>query len=121
MDNQTTEQLEEAEQRQIVKQLQESIKLGESLQELKKNKHFKKVFLEVFMDMGKNILWENVRHLKEEQLKGRGSDKNLEVLALIEGQIKTRLDFEGFMDTVENDANNAIESLIEINAEVEGA
>jgi len=118
---QTTEQLEQAEQRQIVKQLEESIKLGKSLNELKASKHFKKVFMETFLDMGKNILWENIRHLKEEQLKGRGSDKNLEVLTLIEGQVKSRLDFEGFMDTVENDAINAMESLMEINAEAEGA
>ena len=121
MDNQTTEQLEQSEQRQIVKELEQSIKLGESLIELKASKPFKKVFMEVFLNMGKNILWENIRHLKEEQLKGRGSDKNLEILTLIEGQVKTRLDFEGFMDTVENDANNAIEELREINAEADGA
>ena len=115
---QTLEQAEQAAQQQIAKQLEQSVKLGRSLQELKKNKAFKAVFEEVFLTNGLDILWQNVRHLKEEQLKGRGSEKNIEVLALLEGQIKSRLDMQGFMDTVEVDANNAIEELRNINADI---
>ncbi len=120
MDNQeqTTEQMEQAERREITKQLEQSIKLGEQLQTLRATKEFKAVFQEIFLETGLDVLWQNVRHLKEEQLKGRGSDKNEEIIGLMEGQIKTRLDFAGFLDTVDNDANNAIENLREINAEI---
>jgi len=120
MDNQeqTTEQMEQAERKEIIKQLEQSIKLGGQLQTLRATKEFKAVFQEIFLETGLDVLWQNVRHLKEEQLKGRGSDKNEEVIGLMEGQIKTRLDFAGFLDTVDNDANNAIENLREINAEI---
>ncbi len=120
MDNQeqTTEQMEQAERREITKQLEQSIKLGEQLQTLRATKEFKAVFQEIFLETGLDVLWQNVRHLKEEQLKGRGSDKNEEIIGLMEGQIKTRLDFAGFLDTVDNDANTAIENLREINAEI---
>ena len=112
-----TEQLEAEEQREIQKQLDASVRLGQALQELRADKKFKLVFEEMFLKNGLNILWENTRHLTEEQLKGRGSDKNLEILELLKAQIKSRLDFQGFMDTVEADAINAVEEIRERNAE----
>lgn len=113
--------LEAAENKKIREKLAYDIQMGKDLAALKKNPAFKAVFLGVFLGNGKAILWENIKHLTEEQMKGKGNDRNLEVIRALEGQVKTRLDFEGFIDTVENDYNNAAEELIALNAEAEAA
>ena len=113
----TTEQLEQEQQREITKQLETSVKFGNYLRELRQDKRFKAIFEKLFLDDGLRILWENTRHLKEEQLKGRGSETNQDILKAIEGQIKSRLDFAGFLDTVLDDAQNAAEELQEMKEE----
>ncbi len=115
--NLTDEQLEAKELTEIREGLDNAIAIGKSLEALKGNPHFKVVFEELFLKNGLSILWENTRHLTEEQLKGRGNDRNLEVLEMLKGQIKTRLDFDGFMDTIENDYSLAVEELAELDAD----
>jgi len=117
MTDSTLEQLELQQEKQERELLNHNIKVGKALEELKKEANFKLVFMSLFLEQGKSILWDNTKHLTEEQLKGRGSDKNLEVLEAIKGQIKSRLDLEGFMDTIEHDYENSILELEEQEAE----
>jgi len=111
------EQLEAQAERDIREKIRLSIRLGKDLEKLKKTPEFKAVFDDVFLKQGLEILWQNVRHLEEEQMKGRGNDKNVEIIALIKGQIKTRLDFQGFIDTVLDDKLNAEAELAEMDKE----
>jgi len=97
--------------------IRHAIQAGKDLEQLRKSPAFKRLFLGIFLDMGKDILWQNIQRLTEEQMKGRGNDKNLEIIELIKGQVKSRLDFEGFMDTVEADYENALIELEEQEAE----
>jgi len=113
----TLEQLEAQQEKQERELLKHNIKVGKALEKLKKDPNFKLVFLELFIKHGKNLLWENTKYLTEEQLKGRGSEKNLEILEAIKGQIKSRIDFEGFLDTIENDYENSVAELEEQEAE----
>jgi len=113
----TLEQLEAQQEKQERELLKHNIKVGKALEKLKKDPNFKLVFLELFIKHGKNLLWENTKYLTEEQLKGRGSEKNLEILEAIKGQIKSRIDFEGFIDTVENDYENSVAELEEQESE----
>jgi len=111
------EQLEANEEKAIREKIRLSIRLGKNLEKLQKTPEFKAVFNEVFLKDGLEILWQNIRHLEEEQMKGRGNDKNLEIITLIKGQVKTRLDFKGFLDTVEDDRLNAEAELLEMDKE----
>jgi len=117
MEELTQEQLEiakreEARREQEVQQMiKQSIQAGKDLEKLKKSPAWKRLVEGLFLQQGLDILWQNLRHLKEEQMKGRGNDRNLEVIEMIEGQVKSRLDFQGFLDTVENDYENALEEL----------
>jgi len=111
------EQLEANEERAIREKIRLSIRLGKDLEKLRKTPEFKTVFDDTFVKTGLDILWQNVRHLEEEQLRGRGNDKNVEIVDLIKGQIKTRLDFQGFIDTIEDDKLNAEAELAEMDKE----
>lgn len=99
------------EDRQIQKELENSVKLGRALQELKKSKEFQDVIESTYLDKGLDILWDNTRRLKEAQLTERGSERNQEMIELIERQIQARLTLRNFFDTIMNDANNAAEEL----------
>ena len=113
----TTEQLELQQEKETREKLKLDISLGKDLEKLRKNRAFKNVVENMFIKQGKSILWQNIQILTEEQLKGRGSDKNLEIIEAIKGQVKSRLDFEGFMDTVENDYAMALEEQAEMERE----
>lgn len=106
-----------AEQKEIRESLNYQVKLGKALDKLRNDNNFKLVFETVFLKEGLDILWQNTRNLKEAQLIGQGSDKNLEILAMLESQVKTRLDFRGFMDTIEHDKENAESELYEMDQE----
>lgn len=103
------EQLEIAQAAQERKLIKDAIRHGKDLETLRKNPAFQRVFEGLYVEFGKKILWENIMHLTEGQMIGRGNDKNLEMIEAIKGQVKSRLDFQGFMDTVENDYANALE------------
>ena len=107
----------EQEEAQIRDDLKVAIDIGKALKKLRTSPDYKLVFDEVFIQKGLDILWQNTRNLTEGQLTSRGSDKNQEVLGLIQGQIKSRLDFKGFIGTVESDYESAVETLAEMDAE----
>ncbi len=112
----TPEEIEQQEREEAVavqEKIDYDIRVGKILARLRGNPDFKELVEEIFIKQGKKILWENVVHLTEVQLTDRGSDRNLEVIEAIKGQVKSRLDFEGFMDTVEYDAEAAKQELIE--------
>ena len=109
-----------AEDKEIRAGLKNSIELGKDLIKLRGNIAFQNVVENVFIKVGLDILWENIRHLEEEQMKGRGSDKNLEIIKMLKEKVASRLDFDGFMDTLENDYANAHEELEAMNREEEG-
>ena len=90
-----------------LQELQQASQYGQQLRRLRTNPDFKDIIEKLFLDDGADILWENVRHLTEVQLTNRGSERNVEILEALKGQIKSRLDFKGFMDTIENDAEGA--------------
>ena len=106
----------EQEELLIREELKTALDIGNALARMKKSPDFIVVFDKVFIDQGLEILWQNIRNLTEGQMIGRGSDQNEKVIKLVEGQIKTRLDFKGFLDTVENDRENAVVTLAEMDA-----
>ena len=108
MEKLNIEQLEIEQAKQEMEILKQSIQAGKDLEKLRKTPEFKRLFDGMFIKLGGDILWQNIRNLTEEQMKGRGSEKNLEVIKMMEGQIKSRVDFQGFLDTVENDYLNAV-------------
>lgn len=105
----TTQELQE--QREIQKELENAVKFGTALQELRKDKNFKEVIETTYLDKGLDILWDNMRKLTEAELQNRGGERNQELLGLIEKQIAARLTLRAFFDTIMNDANNAAEEL----------
>lgn len=113
----TTEQLEYSEKKAVIEKLKNEVKFGKHLEKLRKMPEFQELILDLFLTNGKNILWENIRYLTEGQMKGLGSDKNLEMIEKIKGQVQSRVDLEGFFDTVEHDAENAKEELTEMEKE----
>jgi len=110
----TTEQMEAREEKQIREDARHSIQLGKDLEKLRKSPEFKRVFDETFVTLGKKVLWENTQHLSEEQMKGRGSDRNVETIGLINKQIEARVHYEGFLDTIEHDFEMATEAIQEL-------
>ena len=113
----TTEQLEIAraeEEKKIVKQ---SIQAGKDLIKLRKDPAFKRLFEGLFIKSGREILWDNLQHLIEGQLQGRGSDQNLAMIEKLKGQVKSRLDLETFMNTVEYDYDNVLAEIEEQEAD----
>lgn len=113
----TQEQLEKLEAKEIREKLNTEIQRGKELERLKKNPGFKALFLELFIEQGKSILWENIKHLTEGQMLGKGSDRNLEVIKELKQQVRSRLDLDGFINAIENDAKNAATELANIDAE----
>jgi len=110
----TTEQLEAREEKNIRENARLSIQLGKDLAKLRKMPEFKRVFDETFLETGKKILWENVQHLSEEQMKGRGNDRNVEMIDLLSKQIEARVHYQGFLDTIEHDFEMATEAIQEL-------
>ncbi len=106
----------EQEELLIREELKTALDIGNALARMKKSPDFIVVFDKVFIDQGLEILWQNIRNLTEGQMIGRGSDQNEKIIKMVEGQIKTRLDFKGFLDTVENDRENAVVTLAEMDA-----
>lgn len=117
----TTEQLEKQEEKEIREKLNAEIQRGIDMERLKNNPAFKSIFLELFLAQGKSILWENIKHLTEGQMIGKGSDKNLQVIEELKRQVHVRLDLEGFINAVENDAATAKRELEIMNQEAEEA
>ncbi len=107
------EQQEREEAIAIQEKIDYDIRIGKILARLRTNPDFKELIEKIFIEQGKKILWENVVHLTEVQLTDRGNDKNLEIIEAIKGQVKSRLDFEGFMDTIEYDADAAKQEPVE--------
>lgn len=113
----TQEQLEMQEAKEIREKLNEQILMGKEMERLKVNPAFKKLFTDLFLETGNKILWENIKHLSEGQMMGKGSDRNLEVLEELKKQVHARLIVDAFINTVEHDADNAAEELAQIDAE----
>ena len=102
---------------QIREDLAVSIELGKAFSKLRTSPEYKRIFDEVYLKNGLDVLWQNTRHLTEGQMIGRGSDKNQQTIDLINGQVKSRLDFKGFIDTIESDYESAVDTLAEMDAE----
>jgi len=116
-----TQALEQKEHREMLKAINSSIKTGKALEKLRKTPEFKELFDELFLTTGAKYLWDNIRHIEEEQMKARVPQEQLEkgliLLGKLKDQIHGRLIFESFLDTVEHDYENAKESLVELEAE----
>ena len=115
MNNQ--EMTAEQEEAQIREDLGVSIELGRAFSKMRSTPEYKRIFDEVYLRDGLDVLWQNTRNLTEGQLVGRGSNKNQEVIDLIKGQIKSRLDFKNFTETIESDFESAVETLAEMDEE----
>ena len=107
------EQLEIQAEAQAQEVMRKNLELGRALAKLRKNPDFKLVIEDTFLSLGKDILWQNITYLTEEELKNRGSEKNRELIEAIKGQVKSRLDLEGFFDTVDSDYENSLEEVEE--------
>jgi len=111
-------ELNEAEaEKAITKELETAVRYGKIYQELEKLKGFKELVLDTFIDNGLDILWENKRRLGEAQMMGKGSDKNQEILELLDKEIAARLTLKQFFGRVMDDANIAAEELAERGAQ----
>jgi len=120
MDNQpTTEQLEAQELERVISTLQSDIELGKDLKSLRKRPEFQRVFDALFIRDGKTFLWDNITHLEEEVMIARKENDEVErakdMIRRLKRQVDGRLVFESFIDTIEHDAENAAEALLEMN------
>jgi len=107
-------ELTEAEaEKAITKELETAVRYGKIFQELEKQKGFKELVVDAFIDNGLDILWENKRRLGEAQMMGKGSEKNLEIMEMLDKEISARLTLRRFFDRVMEDANIAAEELAE--------
>lgn len=119
-----TEQLEAMEQKAIEETIRHSIKAGESLERLEKNKDFKFIINEMFLKGGQDVLWENIKNYKIGLMRGNVRDKQLkenaeEMVIEMESQIKSRLDFEAFIQMIKGDHESALIERAEQKAEGE--
>lgn len=89
----------------IIPELQENIKLGESLARLRKNKDFKLLITNMFLDEGAKFLTINTTLAKDRD-------------AVME-QLISRSWLYRFLDEIERDAKNSILALEEIISEEE--
>ncbi len=120
MDNQpTTEQLEAQDLERVIRTLQSDIDLGKDLRSLRKRPEFQRVFDTLFIDDGKTFLWDNITHLEEEVMIARKENDEVErakdMISRLKRQVDGRLVFSSFIDTIEHDAENAAEALLEMN------
>lgn len=120
MDNQpTTEQLEAQELERVISTLQSDIELGKDLRSLRKRPEFQRVFDTLFIRDGKTFLWDNITHLEEEVMIARKENDEVErakdMIRRLKRQVDGRLVFESYIDTIEHDAENAAEALLEMN------
>ena len=120
MDNQpTTEQLEAQELERVISTLQSDIELGKDLKSLRKRPEFQRVFDALFIRDGKTFLWDNITHLEEEVMIARKENDEVErakdMIRRLKRQVDGRLVFESYIDTIEHDAENAAEALLEMN------
>ena len=120
MDNQpTTEQLEAQELERVISTLQSDIELGKDLKSLRKRPEFQRVFDALFISDGKTFLWDNITHLEEEVMIARKENDEVErakdMIRRLKRQVDGRLVFESYIDTIEHDAENAAEALLEMN------
>ena len=120
MDNQpTTEQLEAQELERVISTLQSDIELGKDLKSLRKRPEFQRVFDALFISDGKTFLWDNITHLEEEVMIARKENDEVErakdMISRLKRQVDGRLVFESYIDTIEHDAENAVEALLEMN------
>lgn len=103
----TQEQLEMQEAKKIRQDLQNDIFLGKELKKLQSNPAFKAIIAGLFIEKGKEILWENIKHFTEQTLLGKGTPKSAEQKAEFEKQLYARLHLEGTLNRIEMDAENA--------------
>jgi len=120
MDNQpTTEQLEAQDLERVISTLQSDIELGKDLKSLRKRPEFQRVFDALFIRDGKTFLWDNITHLEEEVMIARKENDEVErakdMIRRLKRQVDGRLVFESYIDTIEHDAENAAEALLEMN------
>ncbi len=120
MDNQpTTEQLEAQDLERVIRTLQSDIDLGKDLRSLRKRPEFQRVFDTLFISDGKTFLWDNITHLEEEVMIARKENDEVErakdMISRLKRQVDGRLVFSSFVDTIEHDAENAAEALLEMN------
>lgn len=113
----TQEQLEMQEAKKIREDLQKDIFLGKELKKLQGNPAFKTIIEQLFLESGKEILWDNIKHFTEQTLLGKGTDKTDAMKAEFEQQLYARLHLEGTLNRIEADADSATQELANIDAE----
>lgn len=88
--------------------IQEKLDMARKMDNLSKDRDFIDVFTNLYIEQGKQVLWENIRHLEELNLKSfnEGRAKTIEKL---KGEVKSRLDLESFIDLIISDGEAAEE------------
>jgi len=80
--------------------------MAKALDNLKKDRDFKKVVTDLFINTGKASLWENIKHLEEMNMQSfnEGRAKTVEKL---KKEVNARLALETFFDLIEADGESA--------------
>ena len=106
---------EQESMQQLIENCNRNIELSRSLNKLKNTPEFKEIFEEIFIKQGKFYLWENIKRIEEAEMLNRGST-SVNVQDLKE-ELKARLIFERFINQVQFDAEDAEETLKQLEDE----
>lgn len=116
------EELEQNEVEQIEalrKTLERNIKQGRALEKLRKNREFKELISTIFIEQGKKYLWENIRAYEELELIEKGSTR-ADNISKMKTEVQARLIFERFLEQIKFDAEDAAETIKQIDELEEG-
>jgi len=100
----------------LVKNCNRNIELGRSLKRLSNTPEFKELIDEIYIKQGKTILWDNIRAYEEAELLEKGSTR-AENIQKMKIEIQARLILERFFETVQFDADDAEETLKQLEEE----
>lgn len=107
------------EQEQIVAEETFKVQLGNDLKKLRKSPEFKRLIGEVFLENGKNLIWENIKLRSEMLLQGlyAGNEAAMAEASIknMNTQLQARLILESFLKMIESDAEGAEAELKELN------
>jgi len=95
-----------------IKEQELHTELAASLARLKKNSDFQMIIEEIFIENGRELLWENIKAYEESDLLDKGSAK-AENVGRFKTEVQARLILKRFLDTITSDAEEAEESIKE--------
>lgn len=93
-----------------------NIELGRALSRLKNTPEFKELIETIFIHDGKEILWHNIRTYEEAELLDKGSTR-AENIHRMKIELQARLILERFLTQVQFDAEDAEETLKQLEEE----